>query len=287
MAAEPPDARRAPASAEATGVTPAPTPSERRVALEGTCNFRDLGGYATTDGRRVRAGVLFRSDNLSRLGESAHARLASLGLRAVVDLRTANERATRPNRLPTSGAPREVHLPISLLPELELRWTTREKLRFALRGGVRRLDGARLLQAYRELPTRAAAPLARMFELLLEPPGGPLLIMCMGGKDRTGFCAAMILTALGVPREQVLEDYLLTNTLAAARVGRLVRRLRLLTLNQVDAATLRPFLEARAEYLAAALDAIDARHGGVDAYLTDAAGLGPKARESLRAALLE
>lgn len=277
----------APAPTEPTGVSPAREPSGRRVALEGTCNFRDLGGYATTDGRRVRAGALFRSDNLSRLGEGAHARLAALGLRAVVDLRTANERATRPNRLPASGAPREEHLPISLLPELELRWTTREKLRFALRGGVRGLDGARLLAAYRELPARAAAPLRRVFELLLEPPGGPLLIMCMGGKDRTGFCAAMILTALGVPREQVLEDYLLTNVFAADRVRRLVRRLGLLTLGRVGEPTLRPFLEARPEYLAAAFDAIDAHHGGVDAYLAEAAGLAPTARESLRAALLQ
>lgn len=262
-------------------------PAGRRVALEGTCNFRDFGGYATSDGRRVRRGALFRSDNLGRLEESAHADLRALDLRTLVDLRTANERATRPNRLPPWGAPREEHLPISLVPELELRWTTREKLRFVLRGHVHKLDAARLLQAYRELPSRASGPLRRVFELLLQPPGGPLLLLCMGGKDRTGFCAAMVLSALGVPRDLVLEDYDLTNRFAAARVHHVLRLLRFLSLNRVRTDALRPFLEARREYLMAAFEVIDARHGGVEAYLAAAAGLGPAERAALRATLVE
>ena len=258
----------------------------RVLGLSGATNFRDFGGYETVDGRSVRSGRLFRSDNLSRLSRLDLDRLRGLGIRTIADLRTENERATRPNRLPAGAGISSEHLPISIIPELEKRWTTRERIGFVLGGHVGRLDGARLLEAYRHLPGRAALPLRRLFAVLGDPRRAPLLVVCMGGKDRTGFCVAMILAALGVPIETALEDYDLTNACAAQRVDRAVRVIRMLTLHQVREESLRPFLQARREYMAASLESIRFSHGTVAAYLEDAAGLTPDAREALRASLL-
>ncbi len=259
---------------------------DRRHSLGGTCNFRDFGGYETLDGRRVRSGLLFRSDNLSRLSTRDFDRFRALGIRTLADLRTESERATRPNRLPEESGITSEHLPISILPELERRWTNRERIGFVLGGHVGRLDGALLRAAYRHLPERAAPSLRRLFAILQAPRPSPLLVMCMGGKDRTGFCVAMILSALGVPISTALEDYALTNEYAAERVDRAVRVLRVLTLGRVREESLRPFLEARREYMAAALDDIRTSHGSVDSYLEHAAGLIPASREAIRAALL-
>jgi len=264
----------------------------RRIDLRGTCNFRDLGGYVAEGGARVRRGVLFRSDHLSSLDRSALGAFRALGIRTVVDLRTAHERAGRPNRLPHDASARSEHVPISIVPELERPWTTLSRARFILSGELARLDAARLCEAYRGLPARAAPALSQIFMWLAADGRSPLLLHCMGGKDRTGFCAAMILTALGVPMETVLEDYCFTNVCAKARVDALLSVVGAVSTVSFGAlgvreAELRGFLEARPEYLEAAFAAIREAHGSLDRYLSDAVGLTPAARSALRGALLE
>ena len=257
--------------------------AERRLPLEGARNFRDAGGYATRDGRRVRWGRLYRSDHLAGLSDADRGFLASLGLGLVCDFRTDAERETRPSRLGAdSGASTAL---LSIAPG------SPQGFRDAVLGPGATPERVRglMLEVNRALALQHATTYARMFELLLEHPARPALLHCAGGKDRTGFGAALVLLALGVPRETVMQDYLLTGRYLTWRgkspLGR--RQREELGLGDVDPELLRPLGEARPEYLAAALDAIDAHHASLDHDLESRLGLGPARREELRARLLE
>ena len=177
----------------------------RLIALEGCTNLRDLGGYRAADGRRVRFGRVFRSASLARLTEGDLETLAALGLRTVCDLRGIRESAAAPSRLPLRDPP-ELHA-LSIEP------TVGASLADLLaRGQATGEDVLDLLRrAYEAYATEHLHRYRAMFTLLLEAPRLPLLFHCSAGKDRTGFGAALLLTALGVPRETVIEDYLATS----------------------------------------------------------------------------
>lgn len=257
----------------------------RRIPLEGTFNFRDLGGYAAADGRVVRQGMLYRSDNFSKVPPRAHPQFSALGLRLLVDLRTELECRVRPNSLP-GGATRVEHLPISFAPELEKKWSIGEQFAFFAGGGIQRCDRSYVLDCYTRLPQRAAPSLRRLLTLLQEPGNYPAVFHCMGGRDRTGFSAAMILTILGVPRPAILADYHLTEKYASPEVDRRIVLMRAMSLFRVPRETLREFLGAREEYLQTAFSAVEQQYGSVEAYLRQEAGFSDSSAETLRSLLL-
>lgn len=259
----------------------------RTIILEGTCNFRDFGGYPAAGGALVKRGLLYRSDNLSRLAPRAFERFAALGIRTLVDLRTEDERLYRPNSLPPGANPRAVELPMSNSPRLDKRWTALEKAWFMLSGGMQRVDRRFTVEMYRGMPRRNERAIAGLFRALLVPGAFPALVMCSAGRDRTGFAAAMILRALGVPAQDVLADYCLLEDGAASVRERFVRNMRALSLYRVRAEAIREFFTPQPEYLEAAFEAIEREHGSVENYLRDRAGLADADRDALRAALLE
>ena len=245
----------------------------RRLPLQGAANFRDLGGYAVAGGRQTRWGRLFRADSLSELTDADLAIVESLGLYTLIDFRAALERQRQPNRLPPGSAVRTVDL--GFLPEGAL-----ELLRAVLQG---RIDAAGVeretLRQYRRLPTAHRRHYAQMFHRIEDAAGRPVLIHCTSGKDRTGFGAALILSALGAGRATVLEDYALTNQYR--------RHLRFLAAAPVQPGVVETLTAARPRYLEAALAAIDAEYGSVAAYLQRGLGLTPARIDRLRAALTE
>ena len=176
----------------------------RLVPLEGCSNLRDLGGYRTADGRRVRMGLVFRSASLANLTDADLARFGTLGIRTVCDLRGVRESERAPSRLPGADAPDVVPLPI----EPRVGASLRDLLRREAATGE---DTYALLQAAYSAYADEHLPRYRtLFALLLEGRL-PLLFHCSAGKDRTGFGAALLLTTLGVPRDTVMADYLATN----------------------------------------------------------------------------
>lgn len=245
----------------------------RRLPFAGAVNFRDLGGYAAGGGRRVRWRRLYRSDSLADLTAADVARLEELGLGSLCDFRLESERALKPNRLPPGHRIR-LHT-ISFAPGGLI------GLFAALRTG--RLGGAEVEQLlathYRQFPLAHAAEYRRMFEVLLQPDAYPVLIHCTSGKDRTGFGAAMILLALGVPRETIIEDYTLTSQYR--------RDISQLLPAHLDAGIIDALTQAHPSYLEAAFRVIDARWGSGDAFLARALGLGEAERAALAALLLE
>lgn len=274
----PPEARPIPGALPA-----AQREAARRLPLDGAHNARDLGGYVGAEGRRVRWGLLYRSDALGELSDADVAYLARLRVRQVVDFRSETERMDEPDRLPAAPAPRVVLRPIfgeGLDPR-----ALRDRL---LSGDASAREMASLLvEGSRTFVTEFAPVYSAFLRDLADADNLPVLFHCTAGKDRAGFAAAALLLALGVPRETVMQDYLMTNGYSEAATQRTLLVLRVASLFRSDPDDVRPLFEARPEYLQAAFDTIDARYGGEDAYLRAGLGLDDATLARLRANLLE
>ena len=245
-----------------------PTP-DRSLHLSGASNFRDLGGYRTDDGRVVRWRRLFRSDHLAALTVDDAQVLASLGVSRALDFRGGSERAAAAYQLP--GV---VQHPLPIEP------TVVQGMQSILAAGEA-LTAQRTVElmclTYRNFVRHNAPRFAELFAQLLRSDE-PLVFHCTAGKDRTGYAAALILLALGVPRGEVMHDYLLTNEhyrMPAARDPRVAQEVR-----EVLWRVQGPFLDA-------ALQTVDEEFGGLDAYLARQLGVGSAAREQLRRAYLQ
>jgi protein-tyrosine phosphatase len=251
---------------------PAVVAADRRVPFEGITNFRDLGGYRTRSGERARWGLVFRADSLHGLSPRDLTLYGELGLRAVYDLRGEIERQQRPNPVPSRA------LPIIGRPVGEPATTP-------LPNGVTGVDGEQILSdLYVGLIEHAAPQIGALFTGLIGEDGLPAVFHCHAGKDRTGIVAALLLEALGVERDAVLDDYELTaryrlRTQQESTYQRLVQY----GLSPEAAAGV---LKTPRWAMAHALDHLDARHGGVVRYLTGAAGMRDDDLHRLRGRLL-
>lgn len=268
--------------------------TERSLHLAGSPNTRDLGGLTTVDGRQVRPGMLVRAGALGRLTDSDLPVLAKLGLACRIDLRHDAEIAhAPPDRLP-EPTPRPVHLPVfdpsypafthvlALLGQLDP--TDRA-------GGadpaVLADPPAAMAEIYRWFVTgtRARASFAAAARVVADPANLPVLFHCSAGKDRTGWLTVILLTALGVDRATIRDDYLRSNTDNAA-LQQILIDLVVAHRPGVDVAAIRPMLEARPEYLDAGYAEADRRYGSFDGYLRTGLGLDDRVLIALRTQLL-
>lgn len=241
------------------------------VPLEGGSNFRDLGGYRTTDGRRVRRSAVFRSAHLGTLTEADRVALRQLGVRTIVDLRGVNEAAETPHLV--DGVDCRI-VGAHIEPGIG------DKIRRAIEDGSATpfLMMRYLTEHYRDYPRRCTPGFRTLFATLSDGQHRPVVFHCTAGKDRTGFASALLLTLLGVPWETVMEDYLRTNDLWIGHIGRYP---------ELDIDTRAAIIEARQPYLEAAFEVVKADFGSTEAFAERALGLGPAARERLQSELLE
>jgi len=253
--------------------------AERRLPLAGTDNFRDIGGYDAEDGRIVRWGLLYRSNNLADLSVEDLRYLNQLGVKLVCDFRSEPERRREPNRAPESATTEEL--------AIEVEGVDPEALQHRIRTGVH-ADQLELimLNAYRSFVTQHSDQFATMFERILIDENLPTIVHCTAGKDRTGFASAMILSALGVPRETVYDDYLATNKYRAGYKRWITRLVPIYSLFRTRGSDLEPLLDARRPYLKASFDMIEAQYGSVDNYLEQGLRVSPEEREHLRQTFL-
>jgi len=255
--------------------------SEQSVAVEGSVNFRELGGYAAADGRKVRRNSLFRCGTLTHLTDVGQHQFADLDIGLVCDLRRDDERAEQPTQL-TRSAPEQLLLPIDPGSAMQLR----EKLNNdGLDVEQRRYFMTSLTG---ELTRDHADEYRQMFDRLLAVDDGGFLVHCSAGKDRTGVASALLLHALGVEREVIKADYMLTNItidyegyVVPKMVGRYER------LGAPDKEAIMALAGVHEAYLDAAYDGMHHDHEDVEAYLTSALGLSSKMREQLRERFLE
>lgn len=252
---------------------------DRVAALEGVLNFRDFGGYPAAQGHVVR-GQLFRTASFAEASERDIAWLESLGARFIVDLRRPEERSDQPNRWPGEGnlpvhtndeGYREIPAHLAVLTQTDLS-----------------ADSVRdyMFTAYANYPYEPRyVALFRAFLHGLAEQGGPAIVHCAAGKDRTGVICALTLTALGVDHDTIVADYELTNTAVdyMARLPAIRERMEARTGKPVSEEALRPMLGVHADYLAAAFAAIHAKYPDVPTYMADVLGVDAAMVRELRA----
>lgn len=241
----------------------------RHFNLAGASNFRDLGGYATSDGRSVRWRQIFRSNHLGRLTEDDVAVVRGLGVRSAFDFRGREER--------TEGLCEMADITVHSLP---VEPTVIAALRAIAAGGrpPTENDAIEVMRdSYRSYVQENTPRFRALFGHLLEDRA-PLVLHCSAGKDRTGFACALILHTLGVPDEVISEDYLLTN--------RFYRRDPTVTSDLPDN-VLQVIGSVRAAFLTTSFEAINTDYGGLDNYIRDGLGVGEAERAQLGGLYLE
>ena len=241
----------------------------RKLPFTGAHNFRDLGGYKTEDGRSLKWGKIYRSDDLHLLTDEDLKYLSRLNIKSVVDFRSDEERGSEPDRLNPDMT--QVLLPIKFQPE-EFDDETLKNLMKNLTFGT--LDSSNLLRDFNIVIVKDfATEYKKFFRHVIENNAEPIVFHCTAGKDRAGFASAMILTVLGVPREKVIEDYLLTNTYVKDHVDSEMLEIELKTFFRADTDNLRKINLVEERYIQAAFDTIDNEWGGMDNYISGALGL--------------
>ena len=267
---------------------PARTPALRQIPLQGAVNVRDLGGYPTYDGSRVRYGLAYRGDHLAKLTDADLTTLAGLGLRSVVDLRIPLEVGyDGADRLPAGALP--VPRPVTdngLFGQLLTAIGSRDPVRQEEMLGDGRA-AAFMREVYRTFVTDPAnrAAFAATLRDLADPRRGPLLLHCTSGKDRTGWTSWLLLTLLGVPDTLARADYLASNTFRAAYDARVREGLKQAGLME-NPALIIPLQEVRAEYLDTALEQLRSSYGSVFRYVSVGLGLELRELPALRARLV-
>lgn len=258
--------------------------NDRVLKLEGVHNFRDYGGYRVANGGRLRRGLLWRSGQHHGATESDLAAIDAIGFTSVFDLRVDAERESHPCRRP-SGFSARIRLAASpsleSAPHIGAARAARERTPESTRAG--------LLRNYQTIAFRPQLQeMVADYLTELAEDRGPSLVNCMAGKDRTGIAVAMVQLATGVHRDDVVEDYLLTNTAGdpEARILAGMEVIRQRT-GVIDEPSARVLMGVEAEYLETALAAIEERCGSTDAFLEGELGLDPAKRERLREALIE
>jgi protein-tyrosine phosphatase len=251
-------------------------PDDRFLPLERGHNFRDLGGYRTRDGRRVRRGVIFRSGSMSDLTEADVERLSRLGIVCICDLRTTSERAKHPTSWHDASKVRM----------LARDYDHSEGSLASLTTGDGEAVRSRMTSLYKRLHEEQRDTYAALFDRLLASEV-PLLFNCAAGKDRTGVAAALILSALGVPRETVVEDYVLSDRYSEPLFALLCRNPRYGLNADTPRETWLPMTRAYPEYIESTLDTLGQSYGSVEAYLDQELGVDRAAIDRLRDTLLE
>ncbi len=245
--------------------SPAISPRPRNYLLAGAYNFRDIGGYETTDGHHTRWGRVFRSDAVHRLTHGDVDQLRPLGVRTILDLRSGREITEGGSGLiHDEPGMNVVHIPFGRIGEEAdpswQEWT--------------------LAELYRGIVVEAKGAIATVMTTLASDETMPAVVHCAAGKDRTGISIALLLRLLGVDDATVTEDYLLTESNFLAFRERLTPE----ELSHLDMIPVE-LLRVDAMVLAATLAIIDAEYGSTEAYLVDA-GVTPEAIRTLRQRLL-
>lgn len=258
------------------------------IPLEGGRNFRDLGGYKTMDGRTVKTGKLFRSGVLHHMTAADYNKVEQLGIKTVVDFRATEERASEP----TNWGAGDVNM-MSWDYSMDFGQDTNILAEFANPALDAAGAEALMSEMYRGMAEEQKLHYAGMFATL-SSSDEPLLFHCTAGKDRTGIAAALLLTALGVDHETVIQDYVLSEVInglpeyqnAAPALSDDMDSNYAFLANMPPAA-LDALMGTRRVYIESAFDEMTKQYGSVDAYIRDELGMDEARIAQLKAHFLE
>lgn len=262
--------------------SPAIITASRLLPVEGALNLRDLGGYKTADGHTVRWGKIYRSSMLAHLTADDYRLLTPLHIGTIADLRANEERAKDVTNW-QAGEVTRIETDYSM-----------DYSQFA--GMMKEMDAAKakamFTTMYPGILQQQTANFRNMFRQLLHDDDA-LLFHCSAGKDRTGMAAMLVLTALGVPQETIMQDYLLSNTYYAANIASFSQQhsdgkqdATSAMMSRLPPEVSAVFMGVSPEYLQAAMDSMSAEHGSVMGYLQQELGLSDDDIATLRSRLL-
>ena len=254
------------------------TEEHRLLPMDGSHNTRELGGYKTTDGKTIKWGKLFRSDKLSDISKTDQAYLQNLGIKKIIDFRSEQEKAEDPNIIPTGIS--YVEMPISVDGAM------RSKIEAVLKGETDREVQSFLIDANKEFVTNYADVYENFLRGLIDEDA-PTLFHCTAGKDRAGFAAAITLIALGVSKEDVINDYMKTNAFTQERIEEILGQIELMSLYQSDVEILRPLLGVEQIYIETAFRTAEEKYGSLENFIRDGLNISDEDIQKLRNKFLE
>jgi protein-tyrosine phosphatase len=217
----------------------------RKLDLEGAYNFRHAGGYPTQQGTFVKWGTLYRSGEICGLTQKDIEQLKFLNIKTIIDFRNDREKLSCPDAI-ISTVQKRVELPINA------------DSFFAMKNITVLTDGKEVMKEINRLLVHCIDVYSAFFNIISDEKNLPILFHCSAGKDRTGFAAALFLSALGVDRETIITDYCLSTL-------HLLGREDYKTDDPIKAA----ILTVTSDYLQAAFDEIDTEFGGMETYLKE------------------
>jgi protein-tyrosine phosphatase len=259
------------------------TVAARYIGLENTINFRDLGGLKTKDGRTVRKGFIYRSDNLSKLETADFGRFSALRIATVYDLRTDHEIKGKEDHLPADV--RYMHTPVVQDNAGEIKGLKKRVLNGEISGQQAKEMTARF---YADAVTVNIGSVKDIIKQITSSDQ-PVLYHCSAGKDRTGIISALILSVLNVDRQVIVDDFMASNyyrrgraekTLGKAKLGRVIKP----KLN-MDAVEILSTVDE--SFISATFNAIDSTYGGMEPFIENELGIDKVARRVLIEKLTE
>lgn len=253
-------------------------PDNRVIPFQGVLNFRDMGGYETTDGRTVKYGIFYRSAELSGMTADDLELFHTLGIRTIFDYRDEAEAARQPDPV----YEHITNIRIAAMDQTNVPADIRELVKSDF---FKHMTPEAFGKMYVDMAFDSPA-YKQLMELIQQPESLGLLHHCAAGRDRTGVGGAFILLALGVPRETIIADYLISNQTLTPMNDKMKAQLaEVLTLEQLTAAS--AMFELRREFIEAVFHAIDSKYGDTEAFLEQEFGLTSVKRELLQAHCLE
>jgi protein-tyrosine phosphatase len=253
-------------------------PTNRVVPFIGANNFRDMGGYKTSDGRTVKFGLFFRSAELTGLTDEDMHFFKTLNIKYIFDYRDDLEAQKKPDPIISNVTYERIQT-----IEQNNQFGTIEEM--ARSNFFKNLSLDMMTELYSQMPLNNPA-YKRLMAIIQDPNNLGLLHHCAAGKDRTGVGAALILSALGVPKETVMEDYLLTNETLKEFNEKVLKQISA-HLDDRGLQIMEGLLGVKEEFLEGVFQTITNTYGNIDTYFTHEFGLTKEKRQSLQSFCLE
>lgn len=250
---------------------------KRFIEIKGVYNVRDIGGYITSSGRKIKWNKIFRAGKISKVLESEIEKMKALQLTSICDFRTTEEQAKSPDQWPDLEQINRHSFPVGEGRHDKFNW--KEKTDFGTG------KESHLYKANQSYVLENAATYKDFFELLLNDQNYPLLYHCTAGKDRTGFATILLLSALGVDQKTIIADYLLTNEFLEKYFWKEMEAASIK--HGFDLEAIKPILIASEDYIQGAFDAIEKHYGTMDRFLLEEIKIGKPEIEQLHHILVE
>lgn len=246
---------------------------ERLLDMQGTVNFRDIGGFSTSEGKQVAWNKIFRSGHLNKLSKKEKDYFVSLGIKTIIDFRGHSMTKRFPDKVPNASEVEFISLPIES-KGLEMRKVGLK----ILNDNLGDFDARSILnQSYTDFIIDAKKEARTVLDAFHDTDGN-ILIHCTAGKDRTGFFIALLLRILGVPLDIIRKDFIASNFYRKKESDRLYQNAAAFT----NADPLLPLINVQDEYLETAFRVMEEEYGTLENYLKEALNIDEKYIQELK-----